>query len=149
MITALDRTFRWVAGRNAAFDVEVADVSGDLGYTVGYERAELSIDGGPTQPWRVRVTRIYRREDGRWRLVHRHGDFAPQDQSRLPDPAPTGHPAALTATRRTRVGGPSAGRVVAHRRRLHAARQRARASHIGRWTVWAGSISVGLHFLAR
>jgi len=82
----LDRMFRWVAGRmsdgrNPAFDVEVADVSGDLGYTVGYERAELSIDGGPIRPWRVRVTHVYRREDGQWRLVHRHGDFAPQDES--------------------------------------------------------------------
>jgi hypothetical protein len=29
---------------------------------------------------RIRVTQIYRLEDGEWRLVHRHGDFAPFDQ---------------------------------------------------------------------
>jgi ketosteroid isomerase-like protein len=29
----------------------------------------------------LRVTQVYRREGGEWRLVHRHGDFAPMDQS--------------------------------------------------------------------
>jgi ketosteroid isomerase-like protein len=82
----LSRTFHWVASRFTAardsrFDIEVAEVSGDLAYTVGYERAEMSIDGGPMRPWTVRVTHIYRREDGEWKLVHRHGDFPPEDQS--------------------------------------------------------------------
>ena len=29
----------------------------------------------------IRVTHIYRKEDGEWRLVHRHGDFASIDES--------------------------------------------------------------------
>ena len=29
----------------------------------------------------IRVTHAYRREDGEWRLVHRHGDFLPHDES--------------------------------------------------------------------
>jgi ketosteroid isomerase-like protein len=33
---------------------------------------------------RIRVTHIYRLEDGQWRLVHRHGDFAPVDESPKP-----------------------------------------------------------------
>ena len=28
----------------------------------------------------IRVTHIYRRIDGDWRLVHRHADFPPRDQ---------------------------------------------------------------------
>jgi hypothetical protein len=63
------------------FDVEVADVSGDLAYTVGYERVTASIDGGPLEALTVRVTHVYRREDGEWKIVHRHGDIAPVDQS--------------------------------------------------------------------
>ena len=31
----------------------------------------------------VRVTHIYRREDGEWKIVHRHGDSAPADDSPL------------------------------------------------------------------
>ena len=60
----------------AAYDFELlaADVSGDLAYTVGYERHSTSIGGGPVQPHRLRVTHVYRRENGKWKIVHRHGD---------------------------------------------------------------------------
>ena len=27
------------------------------------------------------VTHVYRREDGEWKIVHRHGDLAPADES--------------------------------------------------------------------
>jgi len=82
----LSRIFRWVASRfsrasDLRFDVEVADVSGDLAHTVGYERVTASIDGGPLEALTVRVTHVYRREDGEWKIVHRHGDIAPVDQS--------------------------------------------------------------------
>jgi ketosteroid isomerase-like protein len=82
----LARIFRWVASRFSnvsefRYDVEVAEVSGDLAYTVGYERFKASIDGGPVEPRTVRVTHVYRREDGEWKIVHRHGDFAPTDES--------------------------------------------------------------------
>jgi len=56
------------------FQLVAAGASGDLAYTVGYELSEFSIDGGPPQPGRLRVTHVYRREDGEWKIVHRHGD---------------------------------------------------------------------------
>jgi ketosteroid isomerase-like protein len=82
----VERTFRWVASRFSAgtdYELELvaADVSGDMAYTVGYERTSSSVDGGPVTPNVLRVTHIYRREDGEWRIVHRHGDHAPEDQS--------------------------------------------------------------------
>jgi len=49
----------------------------DLAYTVGFERGPVSIDGGPVREMAMRVTQIYRRVDGGWKLVHRHADFAP------------------------------------------------------------------------
>ena len=52
----------------------------DLAYTVGYEIDDVVLDGATTRQ-RLRVTQIYRRENGEWRLIHRHGDFAPADQS--------------------------------------------------------------------
>ena len=81
----LERTFRWLATRfsqSKAFDFELvaAGVSGDLAYTVGFEKSEFSMDGGPVRPATLRVTHVYRREDGEWRIVHRHGDGPPADE---------------------------------------------------------------------
>lgn len=84
----LSRIFRWVGARfsksdisDFGYDIEVAGVSGDLAYTVGFERFNASIEGGPVEPMTVRVTHVYRRENGEWKIVHRHGDIAPLDQS--------------------------------------------------------------------
>jgi ketosteroid isomerase-like protein len=57
-------------------DVRVAEVSGDFAYTVGYERTN-HIDG--SEPTVLRVTQIFRRENGEWKLAHRHGDPEPVD----------------------------------------------------------------------
>jgi ketosteroid isomerase-like protein len=80
----LAETFRWVGSRfgGGALIPEntVAFASGDLAYTVGFERGEVAVDGGPVRPMTLRVTHIYRRADGEWRLVHRHADFPPTDQ---------------------------------------------------------------------
>lgn len=50
-------------------------VSGDLGFTVSIERQEvrLSVQGNPT-PRALRVTQVFRRENGAWKLLHRHAD---------------------------------------------------------------------------
>jgi SnoaL-like domain len=54
--------------------------SGDLAYTVGFERGEVSVDANAPASMTIRVTHIYRRIDGEWYLVHRHADFPPSDQ---------------------------------------------------------------------
>jgi ketosteroid isomerase-like protein len=41
---------------------------------------EAMQNGGPPRDMVIRVTRIYRRTDGDWKLVHRHADFPPSDQ---------------------------------------------------------------------
>ena len=80
----LSKTFRWVASRfrrgSLVPDNTVAFASGDLGYTVGFERGEVVVDDGPARPMTIRVTHVYRRIDGEWRLVHRHADFPPPDE---------------------------------------------------------------------
>ena len=50
-----------------------SDVVGDMAYTVGYERITASMDGAP-RTFTIRATQVYRREDGEWRVVHRHAD---------------------------------------------------------------------------
>ena len=81
---AVTDTFRWVgskfSGGHADEEHTVVAQSGDLAYTVGFERGPASVGGGPSQEMVIRVTHIYRREDGDWKLVHRHADFPPPDQ---------------------------------------------------------------------
>jgi ketosteroid isomerase-like protein len=58
------------------YEIVTADVVGDVAFTVGYERTQASINGEPRQ-YVLRATQIYRREDGEWKVVHRHADTAP------------------------------------------------------------------------
>jgi ketosteroid isomerase-like protein len=84
----VSRTFGWLASTfsdNTAYEFELlaAGVSGDLAYTVAFEHTSVSINGVPAEPYTLRVTHVYRREEGEWKIVHRHGDYPPIDQ-RLP-----------------------------------------------------------------
>lgn len=54
-------------------EVIAADVVGDMGYTVGYEHTSTSVNGAPRQ-YTLRVTQVYRREEGEWKVAHRHAD---------------------------------------------------------------------------
>jgi ketosteroid isomerase-like protein len=56
-----------------AFDLISYDVSHDMAYTVGYEHFSMSVDGDP-RTMTLRATQVYRREDGEWKVVHRHAD---------------------------------------------------------------------------
>ncbi|HEV7185635.1 MAG TPA: DUF4440 domain-containing protein [Leifsonia sp.] len=50
-----------------------ADVSGDLAYTVQREITSTIVNGEPRE-YVLRVTQVYRRENGNWKVIHRHGD---------------------------------------------------------------------------
>ena len=66
------------------FELVNAEIGEDLAYTVGYEHTSVSIDGVPVS-YVLRVTHVYRREDGEWKIVHRHGDNPPVEQRPLAD----------------------------------------------------------------
>jgi ketosteroid isomerase-like protein len=58
-----------------------AEASGDLAYTVALEHTTASINGAEPQPYVLRVTTIFRREAGEWKVIHRHGDALAADSS--------------------------------------------------------------------
>lgn len=73
--------YDWAAARfresGAKVKVEYlsSGVSGDLAYTVAVERSEVRlVDQDKPALMPLRVTHIFRREDGVWKLVHRHAD---------------------------------------------------------------------------
>lgn len=51
-------------------------VVGDLAYELGIESGSLKI-GGHDVDIQQRVTNLYRREDGVWKMVHHHSDASP------------------------------------------------------------------------
>ena len=55
------------------FEMQAFDVIGDMAYTAGLEHTSVSVDGEP-RAYTLRAIQVYRREDGQWRVVHRHGD---------------------------------------------------------------------------
>jgi ketosteroid isomerase-like protein len=44
-----------------------------MAYTTGLEHISTSVDCQP-RSYTLRVTQVYRREDGEWKVAHRHAD---------------------------------------------------------------------------
>ncbi len=82
----LGPAFKFLASRFShcqSFRIEViaAGASGDLGYIVGIEHTNASVSGAPPEAYELRVTIVFRREAGEWKVVHRHADPTPQSES--------------------------------------------------------------------
>ena len=58
------------------FELLEAEVRGETAYTVGLEHTSVSVNGVP-RTYTLRATQIYRREDGAWKVAHRHGSAPP------------------------------------------------------------------------
>ncbi len=69
--------------RCESFENEViaAGGSGDLAYLVGYEHTTTAVGSAEPAAYVLRVTTILRRENGQWKVVHRHGDPMPESSA--------------------------------------------------------------------
>lgn len=70
--TEIGRFFR--NGRDAEFELVQSYYSKNLAVLVATERATVEVGGMPAQNWSLRVTLVFKREQGEWRLAHRHAD---------------------------------------------------------------------------
>ena len=71
-----DRMARLATDGEVHLDDQLIHVLGDVAYELGIERGQFSVSGEPVK-YEVRITNIYRRESGDWRIVHHHADFVP------------------------------------------------------------------------
>lgn len=73
-------SFEQAAGTMTDSHVELLDqriyAGEDLAYETGVERGSAKLAGEPVE-FEHRVTNVYRREDGRWKMVHHHTDVSP------------------------------------------------------------------------
>ena len=88
LFNGLEKTFSDCT--SYSFELIAAEVVGDMAYTVGYEHTRASVNGEPRM-YTLRATQVYRREDGEWRVAHRHADALPwrtrlKVRGRLPAP---------------------------------------------------------------
>jgi ketosteroid isomerase-like protein len=73
--TAAVAASRYRDGQVDGFDAIALHASGDLACVVEVERFHAKVGGSEDlAPVSLRVTSVYRPEDGAWRLVHRHAD---------------------------------------------------------------------------
>jgi len=82
----VSETLRWLASRwsnstDYRFDLVAAGVSGDQAYLVGFEHIANCVGGVSVEPYTLRVTHIFRRENGMWKIAHRHAEYVPIDQT--------------------------------------------------------------------
>ena len=62
--------------RSGTGEIELVEsyVSGEMVVLAVIERQRAAIGDLPEQDWSLRVTLVFRRDAGEWRLVHRHAD---------------------------------------------------------------------------
>src|SRR3954468_3783373 len=67
---SLNAVLPWVAERYRNGTVEIENLvvweGPDVAFTVGYERAQVSIDGRAVQGSTIRITHVFRREGSSW-----------------------------------------------------------------------------------
>ena len=63
-------------GQVSLDELVVVPVSDDVAYTLSAQRGQVKIGGEPVGI-DLRVTNIYRREGGEWKMVHHHIDISP------------------------------------------------------------------------
>lgn len=60
--------------RSCEWEVVAADVGEDFAYVLAVERTTAAVRGSEPKPYMLRSTTIFRRDDGEWKIVHRHAD---------------------------------------------------------------------------
>jgi len=75
----VEKRYEWAAARFEGGEVHFENLSlvvtPELAYSVDIERSQVRLSGKEgVVPMALRVTTIYRLEDGQWKVVHRHAD---------------------------------------------------------------------------
>jgi len=73
---SFEQVARLASGGHAELRDESIQVAGDMAYEVGIEQGQATL-AGEQIAIEHRVTNVYRREAGGWKIVHHHTDLSP------------------------------------------------------------------------
>lgn len=73
---SFDQVAGMAANAKISLEEQFIQVHGDVAYELGIEHGKFEMAGHPVSI-EHRVTNIYKREAGRWKLVHHHTDPSP------------------------------------------------------------------------
>jgi ketosteroid isomerase-like protein len=71
-----DQTSKVASEGHVKLEDQIIRVAGDMAYEIGTENADFRIAGQKVTD-QVRVTNIYQKEGGTWKMVHHHSDLSP------------------------------------------------------------------------
>ena len=75
VLEAYEHATQFVIDGNTHFEMFQSAASDGLGYWVGLQRVTVDVaDGQAPRHVVLRVTELFRRERGEWKLIHRHAD---------------------------------------------------------------------------
>jgi ketosteroid isomerase-like protein len=70
-------------GSESHFEVLHQSASEGIGYWVGFQHAQVKLRGQPAPVrMKLRITELFRREGGEWKLMHRHADSLAEPKER-------------------------------------------------------------------
>lgn len=68
---------------SSSFEIFHSGADGDVGYWTGLQHAKVKMKGkGALMPMTLRVTEVFRKEGGDWKIVHRHADMLAEPQAK-------------------------------------------------------------------
>jgi ketosteroid isomerase-like protein len=73
---SFEQVAKLCSGGKVALKDQVIRVAGDIAYELGIEHGQLKLAGHELSV-EHRVTNIYQREAGAWKIVHHHSDISP------------------------------------------------------------------------
>ncbi len=77
----VDDSFKQVAKLASGGEVHLSDqrieIDGNMAYEVGIEKGQATFAGRKVAI-EHRVTNVYRKENGKWKMVHHHTDISPE-----------------------------------------------------------------------